>query len=205
MLQQLHALLDLLISSCVVTASLLMVSITPPALVVQCCPILSLQSVAAHFDPRLSLSVDQLSCLSFTLYHISGGSRKQPRGRPSSGLEICPTQCSTQRKQRFKYKFEKKSQNWLKSQHLRLSRFVNPLERRGNYNATSNNMKMAHWTRMGGLLYLVQIGGDWAGLQPAQVPPRCTKCNSPRINGQCTNQRIAVSLLKTYSCGPKGS
>jgi len=29
---------------------------------------------------------------------------------------------------------------------------------------------------MGGLLHLVQRGGDWAGLQPAQAPPRCTKC-----------------------------
>jgi len=26
---------------------------------------------------------------------------------------------------------------------------------------------------------------DWAGPQPAQAPPRCTKCNSPPINGQC--------------------
>ena len=25
------------------------------------------------------------------------------------------------------------------------------------------------------------------GLRPAQSPPRCTKCNSPLINGQCTN------------------
>jgi len=23
--------------------------------------------------------------------------------------------------------------------------------------------------------------------QPAQAPPHCTKCNSPPINGQCTN------------------
>jgi len=28
--------------------------------------------------------------------------------------------------------------------------------------------------------------GDWAGPQPAQAPPRCTKCNSPPINGKCT-------------------
>jgi len=35
-------------------------------------------------------------------------------------------------------------------------------------------------------------GGDWAGPQPAQAPPRCTKCNRPPINGQCTNHRIAV-------------
>jgi len=25
---------------------------------------------------------------------------------------------------------------------------------------------------------LVQRRGDWAGLQPVQAPPRCTKCNS---------------------------
>ena len=37
---------------------------------------------------------------------------------------------------------------------------------------------------MGGLLRLVQRRGDWAGPQPAQAPPRCTKCNSPPINGQ---------------------
>jgi len=42
------------------------------------------------------------------------------------------------------------------------------------------------WPLMGGLLHLVQRGGAWAGLQPAQAPPRCTKCNSPPINGQCT-------------------
>ena len=40
---------------------------------------------------------------------------------------------------------------------------------------------------MGGLLHLVQRGGDWVGPQPTQAPPRYTKCNSPPINGQCTN------------------
>jgi len=34
---------------------------------------------------------------------------------------------------------------------------------------------------------LVQRGGDWAGQQPAHAPPRSAKCNSPPINGQCTN------------------
>ena len=38
----------------------------------------------------------------------------------------------------------------------------NPLESRDNYIATSNNMKLVHWPLMGGLLYLVQRGGDWA-------------------------------------------
>jgi len=40
---------------------------------------------------------------------------------------------------------------------------------------------------MGVLLHLVQRGGDWAGPQLAQAHPRCTKCNSTPINGQCTN------------------
>jgi len=31
---------------------------------------------------------------------------------------------------------------------------------------------------MGGLLHLVQWWGDWAGPQPAQFSPRCTKCNA---------------------------
>jgi len=28
---------------------------------------------------------------------------------------------------------------------------------------------------------------SWTGPQPAQTTARCTKCNSPPINGQCTN------------------
>jgi len=48
-------------------------------------------------------------------------------------------------------------------------------------------MKLVHWPLIGGLLNLVQRGEDWAGPQPAQYPPHCTKCNSPPINGQCTN------------------
>ena len=36
----------------------------------------------------------------------------------------------------------------------------NPLE------SKSNNMKLVHWPSMGGLLHLVQQGGDWVGPQP---------------------------------------
>ena len=53
-------------------------------------------------------------------------------------------------------------------------------------------MKLVHWPLVGALLHLVQRGGNWAGPQAAQESPRCTKCNSPAINSQCTNQRIAV-------------
>ena len=71
---------------------------------------------------------------------------------------------------------------------------VNPLERRGNYTATSNDMKLVHWPLMGALLHLVQRGGDVAGPQLAQAHPRCPECNSPPIKGQCTNHRIAVMV-----------
>jgi len=52
---------------------------------------------------------------------------------------------------------------------------INPLKGKDNYIATSNNMQLVHWLLMGGLLHLVQRGEDWAGPQPAQAPPRCTK------------------------------
>jgi len=55
---------------------------------------------------------------------------------------------------------------------------LNPLESIGNYSATSNNIKLVHWPLMDGLLYLVQLGGAWAGWGPAQSPHRCTKCNT---------------------------
>jgi len=63
------------------------------------------------------------------------------------------------------------------------------------YLLTSNNMKLVHRPLMGGLvgwIHLVQHGGDWAEPQPAESPPRCTKCNSQSVTGQCDNHRIAV-------------
>ena len=78
--------------------------------------------------------------------------------------------------------------NWRRHKNIPF----NPLECKGIYNSTSNNIKLVHWPLMGGLLHLVQRGRDWAGPQPAQAPPRCTKCNSPPINGPCPNHRIAV-------------
>ena len=75
--------------------------------------------------------------------------------------------------------------------HLSMRQF-NPLMVTGNYSATSNNTKLVHWPLMGGLLHLVQRWGDWAGPQPAQAARRCAKCNSPPINCQFTNHRIAL-------------
>ena len=73
--------------------------------------------------------------------------------------------------------------------------FANPLMGRTNYSAT-----LVHWSLMGGELHLVQRGGDWSGPQPAQAHPRCTKCNTPPINNQCTYYRISAT---TYIFGQR--
>jgi len=57
----------------------------------------------------------------------------------------------------------------------------------GNYSAASSNMKLVHAVDVWAVLHVVQRGP-----QPAQAPPRCTKCNSSPINSQCTNHRTAV-------------
>ena len=83
-----------------------------------------------------------------------------------------------------------------RSHALNIWLLFNSLEYRCNSSATSNDMKLVHWPLMGGLLHLVQRGGDWAGPQRAQAPPRCTKCNSPPINGQCANHRICCIMVR---------
>ena len=60
---------------------------------------------------------------------------------------------------------------------------VNPLEFRGNYSSTSNNILAVD----GCAVTFCTTGREWVGPQPAQAPPRCTKCNSPLIYVQYTN------------------
>ena len=59
---------------------------------------------------------------------------------------------------------------------------------------------------MGGLLHLVQRGGDWARSLPTLAPPRCTKCNSPPINDQCTITVLLYNgpLICGFNVGIKG-
>ena len=63
---------------------------------------------------------------------------------------------------------------------------------------------------MGGLLHLVQQGGERVGPQPAQLPPRCTKCCSPPIMPvyqsayccimvRCSAVLMSHKGLKTYA------
>jgi len=47
-----------------------------------------------------------------------------------------------------------------------------------NYSATSNNTKLVHSPLMGGLLHLVERGGEWMGPQPSQSHHRCTECKA---------------------------
>ena len=63
-----------------------------------------------------------------------------------------------------------------------------------------NNMKMVHWLLMGGLLHLVQREGDWVAPQSAHATLCCTKCNSPPINGQCTNQCTSYCCITVHCC-----
>jgi len=65
---------------------------------------------------------------------------------------------------------------------------------------TGDGLEKASISRPGQLLHRIDATGE---LPPmlyiwySEAPPRCTKCNSPPINGQCTNHRTAynVSLL----------
>jgi len=64
-------------------------------------------------------------------------------------------------------------------------------------------MNLVHWPLMGALLRLVQRGENWVGPQSVQALPRCTKCNSPPVSGQCTNHRV-VQVLCSFNAPVKG-
>jgi len=69
---------------------------------------------------------------------------------------------------------------------------VDPLKCKGNYSATSNNMKFVHWPLMGGLLHLVQRGGAWAGCLVA-VP---SVTAHPSTDGQKCNVTPEVHTVR---------
>jgi len=73
---------------------------------------------------------------------------------------------------------------WQQSLRLRIASCGKSHSAKDNYTAIG---WLVHWALMGGLVHLVQQGWAWAGPQPTQSPPRCTKCNNPPINNQCTN------------------
>ena len=74
----------------------------------------------------------------------------------------------------------------------------NPLECRGNYSATSNNMKLVHWPLVGGLLHLVQRGGDCS-----RSPPRSLLA-VPNVTAHPSTASVPITVLLyngTLLCG----
>ena len=65
-------------------------------------------------------------------------------------------------------------------------------------------MKLVHWPLMGGLLHLVQRGGDWAGLQPAQASPRCTIAHPSTASVPITVLLYNGPLLCGFNVGING-
>ena len=71
---------------------------------------------------------------------------------------------------------------------------LNPLQCKGNYSATSNNSLwnwyIGRWWMSCYIRYSEK--GTGRGRSPSRPVLAVPKCNSPPINGQCTNHRIAV-------------
>jgi len=85
----------------------------------------------------------------------------------------------------------------------------NRLDSKYNYNAATNNRPYKVGTlAVDGLA--VTFGTARRGLggwDPAQSPPRCIKCNSPPINGQCTSHSLYCydgQLLCSFNVAIKG-
>ena len=74
----------------------------------------------------------------------------------------------------------------------RCGEIINPLKCRGNYIATSNNMKLVHWPLMGGLSHLVQRGGDLAGRGPSPPMPLLAV---PNITAHPSTASVPITIL----------
>jgi len=70
--------------------------------------------------------------------------------------------------------------------------FLNPLESRGNYSATSNNMKLVHLPLMGGLLH---AGTAWRGLGGAAARPGLSSLYQMKTHPPTASVPITVLLL----------
>jgi len=80
---------------------------------------------------------------------------------------------------------------------------LNPLEPRSYYSATSD-MKLVHWPLMGGLLHLVQRGGDWVGPQPAHTLPRDVTVHPSTASVSVTILLCNSPLLCSFNVDIKG-
>jgi len=80
----------------------------------------------------------------------------------------------------------------------------NPLECKGDYSAISNNKKSVHWPLTGGLLHLIQRGGNWRSLGPLR--PLLAVPNVTLFKDYLLTFLIHVTLyamlLNEYGCHP---
>ena len=67
---------------------------------------------------------------------------------------------------------------------------INSLYFKGNYSAASNSTKLVHWPLMGGLLHLVQWGGNWAGCSP--LSPLLTV---PNVTAHPSAASVPITVL----------
>jgi len=76
---------------------------------------------------------------------------------------------------------------WLRS----IMQTHSPFECRGNYSATSNNMKLVRWPLMGGLLHLVQRAEDWGR--------DCSRCRPllavPNVTAHPSTASVSITVL----------
>jgi len=73
---------------------------------------------------------------------------------------------------------------------------INHLHCKGNYGATSNNMKLVHWRLVvhgwAVTFDTTRRGQGGAAARPVLLSLYGTECNSPPINAQCTNHCILL-------------
>jgi len=70
----------------------------------------------------------------------------------------------------------------------------NSLECRGNYSATSNNMKLVHWQLMGGLCCYIWYSEEGTG--QGRSPPR-PLIAVPNITARPSTASVPITLLRT--------
>ena len=74
---------------------------------------------------------------------------------------------------------------------------LNPLESKGNYSATSNNMKLVHWPLMDGLLHLVQYSEEGrTGRGPSPHEPILVV---PNATAHPSTASVPITVL-TFPC-----
>jgi len=73
---------------------------------------------------------------------------------------------------------------------MTLRKYINPLNPKGNYSATSNNTKLVHWPLIDELLHLVQRGGPGR----AVASPRAL-LTVPNVTAHPSTASVPITVL----------